>query len=312
MRAPLPPDEQRRLQLLGELCILDTPPEPSFDSIARLAVQLSGCPIGALCFVDAERLWLKAAVGTEVREVPRDAGFCAHTIIGGETVLIEDASIDARFASIPLVPRQPAIRSYAAAPVLVEGHAVATVAVFDPRPHALDPRTLTGLVDLARLSAELLHGRLTERRRRLQEAPAASVNRDEPAAGAPPAPGSPLQLLYVEDNQVNALLFGEAVRMLGNIELRVAGDGAEAIEAVRDWRPDVLVLDAHLPGMSGYDVLERLRAVPGLERAPAYMCSADAQPDDLARARAAGFVGYWTKPIDVARVIAELQRLAAR
>ena len=811
MLAPLPLDEQQRLRLLGELRILDTPPEPSFDAIARLAVELSGCAIGAVCFVDAERLWLKASVGIDATEVRRDAGFCAHTILGREPVLVEDASHDPRFASIPLVTQPPAIRNYAAAPVVVEGHAVATVAVFDPRARPLDDRLRTGLVDLAKLAADLLQARLAAQRARLQEARVRTASRassdwlwesdadglltwmsdsaihhlgaqaqlaigrpwtapysapprhgeswrrceqaqhrrepfkdlivererddgrtlligfggmpvfdtagsfrgyrgaardvttemnmreaaernaaelalseerwkfaldvsiqgvwdwdlagqtmyvspgwrallgiddgdwqpasptdwrrrihpddvdaararlqahlrgetagyageyrmrhrdgrwlwvlnrgkvvqrdasgratravgtlvdvterraaelalrdkqaaelasaaksrflsrmshemrtplnamlgftqllldapvatdaervrdyaahslragqqlldlvdgvldlqrvdegrldlriealaltplvacaveavkrmadargvhlhielpdglhvqadaarllqvinnlssnavkynrpaghvrwfaqvegdtvtlviDDSGAGltqaqmarlfqpferlgretgpiegtglglilarsliekmggqlrltsrpglgtramidlplasvpAPPAEGgrnrpaaaavapsdAPLQLLYVEDNRVNALLFGEAVRVLGNVELRIAEDGSEAIETVRDWRPDVLVLDAHLPGMSGYEVLERLRSVPGLESVPAYMCSADAMPDDMARARAAGFVGYWTKPIDVGRIIGELRQLAA-
>ena len=73
--------------------------------------------------------------------------------------------------------------------------------------------------------------------------------------------------------------------------------------------PDVLVLDAHLPGMSGYELLRALRQVPGLEEAPAFMCSADAMPDDVQRAKAAGFIGYWTKPIDIARVMQDLDTL---
>jgi len=59
-------------------------------------------------------------------------------------------------------------------------------------------------------------------------------------------------------------------------------------------------------------VLEALRQVPGLEHVPAYMCSADAMPEDLARAKAAGFAGYWTKPIDIVSVTTELCRLAQR
>jgi PAS domain S-box-containing protein len=126
-------------------------------------------------------------------------------------------------------------------------------------------------------------------------------------AEAAPAPA--LRMLYVEDNRINALLFEEAIRLRGGVELRVAEDGEEALALVAQWLPDVLVLDAHLPGMSGYELLRALRHVPGLEEAPAFMCSADAMPDDVQRAKAAGFHGYWTKPIDIARVMQDLDAL---
>jgi PAS domain S-box-containing protein len=131
------------------------------------------------------------------------------------------------------------------------------------------------------------------------------------AAPAPTAPGTvaAVRMLYVEDNPVNAILFEEAIKLRGGVELRVAQDGAEGLEMVERWQPDVLVLDAHLPGMSGYEVLARLRRHPGLADTPAFMCSADAMPEDLERARRAGFAGYWTKPIDIAHVMSDLDAL---
>jgi CheY-like chemotaxis protein len=121
-----------------------------------------------------------------------------------------------------------------------------------------------------------------------------------------------MRLLYVEDNRINALLFEEAMRLLGDFELRVAEDGADALSVVRDWTPQVLVLDANLPDMSGFEVLRRMRELPALADVPAYMCSADAMPEDLRRARDAGFQGYWTKPIEMAVVSADLESWRAR
>lgn len=121
-----------------------------------------------------------------------------------------------------------------------------------------------------------------------------------------------LHVLYVEDNRINAMLFEEALRPFPQIDLAVAEDGQMALSMARDRTPDVLVLDAHLPGMSGFDVLKALRTLPELADAPAFMCSADAMPEDVARAQAAGFTGYWTKPIDIVAVTTELCRLAAR
>ena len=118
------------------------------------------------------------------------------------------------------------------------------------------------------------------------------------------------RVLYVEDNVVNAILFQEAMRLCENVELRMAEDGAQTLALVRDWLPDVLVLDAHLPDMTGFELLDRLRALPELRKVPAYMCSADAMPADLQRARDAGFKGYWTKPIDIALIVSEIDALA--
>lgn len=120
-----------------------------------------------------------------------------------------------------------------------------------------------------------------------------------------PEPSS-LRVLYVEDNRINAMLFEEALRPYPTITLDVAEDGETAIALASQQTPDVLVLDAHLPDMSGYEVLSALRALPALATVPAYMCSADAMPEDLARAKAAGFSGYWSKPIDIQHITTEL------
>lgn len=118
-----------------------------------------------------------------------------------------------------------------------------------------------------------------------------------------------LRVLYVEDNRINALLFEEAMRLLGGIELMVAEHGADALRAVQAWTPQVLVLDANLPDMNGYELLGLLRQRPELAGVPAFMCSADAMPEDLQRARDAGFQGYWTKPIEMNAVSTALDAL---
>jgi CheY-like chemotaxis protein len=120
-------------------------------------------------------------------------------------------------------------------------------------------------------------------------------------------------MLYVEDNRINAILFEEAMRLHGDrVELRVAEDGDQALTVAQEWQPEMLVLDAHLPGASGFEVLRLLRALPGLDNVPAYMCSADAMPDDVQRAYEAGFIGYWTKPIHVGTILADVEQCLQR
>jgi CheY-like chemotaxis protein len=118
-----------------------------------------------------------------------------------------------------------------------------------------------------------------------------------------------MRLLYVEDNRINALLFEEALKLQQGFELRVAEDGEQAMAMVQQWRPDVLVLDSHLPDTTGAELLQRLRALAALADVPAFMCSADAQQEDMDSALAAGFAGYWTKPISIQAVLADLRSL---
>jgi CheY-like chemotaxis protein len=120
-----------------------------------------------------------------------------------------------------------------------------------------------------------------------------------------------MRLLYVEDNRINALLFEEALKLQDGVELRIAEDGAQALQIAAEWQPELLVIDSHLPDANGLELLPRLRQIPALSQVPAIMCSADAQPEDLRAATEAGFCGYWPKPISIGSVLADLGRLIA-
>ena len=126
-----------------------------------------------------------------------------------------------------------------------------------------------------------------------------------PDAATPQAPAR--RVLYVEDNPLNALLFTEALRHHPELKLHVAVDGQDALAVVADWRPDLFVIDMHLPGATGTEVLHALRALPGMQGVPAVVCTADAMPQDRERALASGFDGYWTKPLDIRRLAADIQ-----
>ncbi len=120
-----------------------------------------------------------------------------------------------------------------------------------------------------------------------------------------------VRMLYVEDNRLNAVLFEEAMRMRGDIDLQCFESIAETIAFLQSeptWQPDLIVLDANLPDGTGYDLLKQLRAQEGIEHTPAVMCSADAYADDLARAREAGFAAYWTKPLNLGQVNKDIDR----
>jgi PAS domain S-box-containing protein len=142
----------------------------------------------------------------------------------------------------------------------------------------------------------------------LAEAPAVAPAPTEEVAAAEAAADA-LSVLYVEDNAVNVLVMRELVALRPNTTLHVAADGHSGIEAALRHRPDLVLVDMQLPDMDGHELLRRLRAQQLSSTLIAL--SANAMPDAVAQARAAGFDDYWTKPIDVARLLAGLDRLAA-
>lgn len=119
-----------------------------------------------------------------------------------------------------------------------------------------------------------------------------------------------MRVLYVEDDRVNGILFVEGLRIHApEIECRVAEDAPEALQTAASWRPDLLVIDAHLGDTDGFTLLPQLRALDGLAHVPAAMCSADGDTASIEKSVSAGFTAYWTKPLEPASIKAALARL---
>jgi hypothetical protein len=78
IQPPIPANEEQRLEALWAYQILDTPPEPDFDELLRLAVQICHAPVALITFIDAERQWFKAKFGIDTREMSRNVAFCAQ------------------------------------------------------------------------------------------------------------------------------------------------------------------------------------------------------------------------------------------
>jgi PAS domain S-box-containing protein len=129
-------------------------------------------------------------------------------------------------------------------------------------------------------------------------------------AAEPPRPG-PKRVLYIEDNEVNQLLMQGMLGDRADLRLEVAGRPELGLEMAAAEPPDLVLLDIQLPGMSGFQVLEKLRSWPALAQVPVIAVSANAMPQDLARAQAAGFDAYLTKPLDLERLREAVDRALA-
>ena len=109
--------EEKRLQELYQYQILDTQEEKDFDDIVKLASQICGTPIALISLIDERRQWFKARKGVEIQETPRNIAFCTHAIKYENGMVINDASKDDRFSSIPFVMNAPNFKFYAGVPL---------------------------------------------------------------------------------------------------------------------------------------------------------------------------------------------------
>jgi PAS domain S-box-containing protein len=139
--------------------------------------------------------------------------------------------------------------------------------------------------------------------------PACDVVRADPASALPAAtpPAAPAvaqkHVLYVEDEPLNVMLMQEVFKGRPQWRLSVANDGASGLAAAREQAPDLLLIDMNLPDTSGLTLIRRLRDDARTSGLRCIALSADAMQPQIDAALAAGFDDYWTKPINVARVL---------
>lgn len=111
-------------------------------------------------------------------------------------------------------------------------------------------------------------------------------------------PGS-LKVLYVEDNPSNVQLVKRLLGRLSSVALMTADNGRAGLDLATQHQPSLILLDLHLPDMSGEEVLARLRCDHRTEAIPVIAVTADATPGRRATLLAAGATEYLTKPLDV-------------
>jgi len=129
----------------------------------------------------------------------------------------------------------------------------------------------------------------------------------DPAA-PPPAGAGGATMLYIDDNPVNIRLMQRLLQERPQISLLTALWGSYGLELAYLHTPDLVLLDGHLPDMSGYEVMQHLGADPRTSNIPVVVVSADISSDQVRRFQNAGIDDYLSKPLSLDRLLVVLDR----
>lgn len=120
------------------------------------------------------------------------------------------------------------------------------------------------------------------------------------------------KLLYVEDDESNLRLLEEVISHIPNLTLLAAPDAEHGLRVARESRPDIILMDINLPGMSGFEAIEKLKHDPETQKIPVIALSAAAMSKDIQKGAEAGFFAYLTKPFVIDDLLTTIdQALAA-
>lgn len=156
--------EIRRLEDLYKYEILDTPQDGCYDEITLLASKIFDVPIVLITLVDTDRIWFKSSFGLDVAQIPRSPGLCSSAIMSEDVYIVENAKVDPRTMSNPLVAGVLGLQFYAAAPLRsTGGYNLGTFCLIDKSPRILTGKETTMLLQLARIVMDHLELKLQSR-----------------------------------------------------------------------------------------------------------------------------------------------------
>lgn len=185
----------------------------------------------------------------------------------------------------------------------------------------------TGIgLPLARAFAEAMHGDLTAtsvpgegsaftitlpRAADLAQVRAGGEGVPAPRKAPDDSGGERIRVLYIEDNPANIEVVARFLKTRPGFRLQSVTSGQAGLESANREVPDLILLDLHLPGLQGDEVLARLRAKPATAGVPVAILSAEASPAIIRRLRTQGVIAYLTKPLDLTELGGLLDSAAA-
>jgi sigma-B regulation protein RsbU (phosphoserine phosphatase) len=163
-RSARPSAEEHRIAAVRRYRVLDTPPDGTFDRIARLAARLFDVPVAIVSIVDTDRIWFKSHHGLDADQTAREPGLCASVILQDDTWVVTDASTDPRTLANPLVAGELGLRFYAGHPLTTrDGYNLGTLCVIDQKPREVTDDEAQLLADLAGMVMEQMELKLEAR-----------------------------------------------------------------------------------------------------------------------------------------------------
>jgi two-component system, cell cycle response regulator DivK len=118
-------------------------------------------------------------------------------------------------------------------------------------------------------------------------------------------------ILYVEDNLDNRVLV-RRILMSENYAVLEAVNAADALNILKNARPDLILMDINMPDMDGYTLTSTIKLMPGFERIPILALTANVMRGDKEKTLEAGCDGYIQKPLDIDQLIREVERFLPR
>ena len=115
-------------------------------------------------------------------------------------------------------------------------------------------------------------------------------------------------ILIVEDNPKNLKLVRDTLQVKGYQTIE-AETGEEGVRLAHERQPALILMDIQLPGITGVEALQRLRADPATQHTPVVAVTASVMPQDRTRIMAAGFDGFQGKPISVRELLATVREI---
>lgn len=119
------------------------------------------------------------------------------------------------------------------------------------------------------------------------------------------------KILCVEDSEDSLFALHKRLGLAG-FEVKVATNGAEAVDWAKTLMPDLIVMDLRLPGLDGWEATRRLKGQPETKHIPIVVVTADTSEKSREKAFAAGCDAYETKPADFPKLIERINSLVAR
>lgn len=117
-----------------------------------------------------------------------------------------------------------------------------------------------------------------------------------------------MKILIADDKATSRELVRTVLERIGH-EVFEANDGIEVLNAAGQVSPDLIILDLHMPGLDGFEVVKELRSSPRFADTPVMALTASAMEGDRQRAMTAGFTSYMSKPVSLRVLRTEVERL---